>query len=336
MTIDQASALHLTAASPTSSVVVGFNNPTPNKQVTLTLTANTAFSGDLSIVSPDGNTLVSAPNISVPAGASYSMTPLLPMTGGHSINFDANTGAAYDVSLTLVSSAPAGTTINGAPVTLNVSQANGPQTVSVAVTAGQQITVTTVPQSAPAGFTANLLVHDAAGQAMTITPGAKPPYVAAIPAVLTVNPAGVSNTGLYNVQLKPTSSASAPVQVTVSTPLSGGTLPTNGTAANVSPTLAGQGATLVFLGNDLPLTLTVSAAGSTTAYQAQVTVLDQFGLAVGTGLTTPLNTTANGSTWSGTATLAVPAFAQGTVYQVLVQQINASASTNATLTFTLH
>jgi YD repeat-containing protein len=342
MAIDQPSPLHLTGAKPTSSVVVTFNNPTPNKQVTLLLTANVAFSGDLSIVGPDGNTIVSAPNINMAAGQSYTMMPLLPMTGNHSVNFDANSGAAYDVTLYLNTSGTAGMTINGPPVLLTVVPTGGAKIVTFAATAGQQITVAAVPQSPPAGFTANLVVNDASGQALTVTaPGVTPTAtVVTVPSYLSVDPVGMTNSGLYTVQLKPTINDTAPtsVQVTVSTPASttSGTLPADGSAVPVSPTLAGQGATLAFAGNDHAMTLTVNASRSSTAYQAQVTVLDQFGLPVGTGvMTSTLNTTASGGTWSGSTTIAVPAFAQGTVYQVLVQQINASASTDAKLTFTL-
>jgi YD repeat-containing protein len=286
ISIDQGSALHVTSASPAAPRVVTFTNVTAGKQVTLNVTANVAFTGVIRVVGPDGNTVVDVPGVAIAAGATYSLQPQLAMAGTYTIVIGSYQGVAYDLSLALVSSATAGMTINGTPATLNVSQANGTQTVTVAVVAGQQITVAAVPQLAPAGFTANMMVRDASGQGMPIyptPPQGQDPLVVPIPTFLTVNPAGVNNSGLYTVQLKPTSNKAAAVQVTVSTPVSGGTLASTGQALPVAPTLAGQGASVVFLGSDRAMTLNVSAAGSTSAYQAQVLILDQFGLPLGGG-----------------------------------------------------
>ena len=206
---------------------------TAGQRLDLGLTGITISSSTVSILNPDGTTLVSA-NAGTPDTALD--TPPLPVTGTYTILVDPAVAATGNMTLTLSEEVTGTITVGGASAPVSISRAGQRARYTFSGTAGQRLSLglTSVTISSSFGFIykpdGSLLMSQALGTANTAMD---------LPVLPT--------TGTYTILIDPSNAYTGSVTLTLSEEVTG-TITPGGPAVPVSITRAGQRARISFDG----------------------------------------------------------------------------------------
>jgi YD repeat-containing protein len=208
---------------------------TAGQWVNLGLTAVTISSSTVSLLKPDGTTLVSG--IFNTSGGSLDPTTTLPTTGTYTIVVDPTGLATGSMTLTLTSPLTGTITLNGASVPISLTKAGQTARYTFSGTSGQWVSLgmtgvtissSTVTIFNPNGTTlASTSVNTSGG-------GLEPPN-------------SLPTTGTYTIVIDPDGTHTGTITLKLMSYLSG-TLNLNGTATTTTITQVGQNARYTFTG----------------------------------------------------------------------------------------
>jgi YD repeat-containing protein len=333
------------AAVPISITRVGQNarytfTGTAGQTVSAGLTAVTMAAGTVSLIKPDGSTLVGPISFNTSGGVIDSQ--VLPTTGTYAMLVDPSLAYTGNVTLTLYNTPDvSGTmTLNGAVVTPTLTVPGQRARYSFAGTAGQWVnlglTAVTISSS-----TVSLLKPDGTtlGSAFINTSGGSLDPTTTLP-----------TTGTYTIVLDPTVLAIGSMTLTLTSPLTG-TITLNGASVPISLTKAGRTARYTFSGASgqwvsLGMTAVTISAGTVTLLNPSGTPLASTSISTsGGGLEPPSSVPTTGTytividpagTNTGNITLKLMSYLSGTL------NLNGTATTttitqvgqNARYTFT--
>ncbi len=294
---------------------------TAGNWVNLGLTAVTISSSTVSMLNPDGTTLVST-SIGT-SGGSLDPTTTLPATGTYTIVVDPTGLATGVMTLTLTSPLTGTITLDGATVPISLTKAGRTARYTFSGTSGQWLSLGLAPVTI-ASSTVTLLKPDGTALAGPTTIGTtggglEPPSTLPTTGTYTivVDPAGV-NTG--NITLKLMSYLS-------------GTLNLNGAATVAALTPIGRNALYTFTGTagqwvSLGFTSVTLASANVTLYKPDGIAL--AGTTIGTGGSNTLDpTTALPTTGTYTLTVNPAAANTGNTTITLSTEVTGSVTINA-------
>jgi len=194
--------------------------------------APTAMSGNASVLTPSGTTLISGGFGSV--GTAID-TPPLPVTGTYTVLVDPGGDSTGSLTLTLSEELTGSIVVNGDPVTINITRAGQRARLTFTGTSGQRLSLGTTA-STLASANASILNPD--GSTLVFPVGFGTPASAVDTPVL---PA----TGTYTLFIDPNGINTGNVTLTLSAEVTG-TIVVNGSSMDVSVTRAGQRARISF------------------------------------------------------------------------------------------
>ncbi len=319
------------AAVPISITRVGQNARytfagTAGQTVSAGLTAVTIPNGTVSIIKPDGSTLVGPISFNTSGGAIESQ--VLPTTGTYAILVDPSGTATGTITLRLYNTPDvSGTiTLNGAVVTPTLTVPGQRARYTFAGTAGQWVnlglTAVTISSS-----TVSLLKPDGT----TLEAGPIGTSGGSIDPITTL-----PTTGTYTIVVDPAVLATGSMTLTLTSPLTG-TITLNGAAVPISLTKAGRTARYTFSGTSgqwvsLGMTAVTISSGTVTLLNPSGTPLASTSINTsGGGLEPP-----NSLPTTGTYTIVIdPAGTNtGTITLKLMSYLSGTLNLNGTATTT--
>ena len=341
------SSLPLSLASSGQRALVTFNG-TAGQYVTVTTNGGGSLSSAVvSILTPDGATLISGSILS--AGGSAYLAPQLPITGTYTVLINPQGATGGNLSLQVAVTTPL----------LSLSQSNGYSTavsssgapnVTFAGVAGQQLTLVvseansyiqngaisvTAPNGVQLGASGNLITTP---DQDCLANGCHPNGKYSGSSAFFIGP--LPYTGVYFANAFPASGQSGNLTFKLLTPVTA-VLTANGGATNVATSSSGQGMLLTFTGNaGQQMALAISEnGGSIAAAGINVLAPNQSSLVSGSFFpvqNSPCPTGGQGctpnGTYNGSGVLNLGALPASGTYSVLVQQ---PTDGNGTLSFTL-
>lgn len=208
---------------------------TAGQWVNLGLTAVTISSSAVSMLKPDGTTLVST-TVST-SGGSLDPTTTLPVTGTYTIVVDPTGLATGNMTLTLTSPVTGTITLDGASVPISLTKAGRTARYTFSGTSGQWLSLGLTPVTI-ASSTVTLLKPDGTQLASTTVGtaggGLEPPST-------------LPTTGTYTIVVDPAGTNTGNITLKLMSYLSG-TLTLNGTATTTAITPIGRNARYTFSG----------------------------------------------------------------------------------------
>jgi len=306
----------VTFTAPAQRALYSFSG-TAGETVNLTASGITLPGGTLTIFTPDGTVLESAP---LTAGGSSLLSPALPFTGTYTVLVDPSTLASGALSLQLLSVPPATLSVNGP--TTNVALTGATTTATFDASQGQWLTLAAAASATGSSYSATLTVLSPAGVAVG-NPVTLSSSTGAASSV-SLNTGALLQSGRYSVVVsQPSSGFTGPIALTLSQPINGGTLTTTSPLTLGAGKLAGQGEQMVFNAQaGEQVTLNVTHTDTAGTYNATASILDPSGNILGT---VAVNASPTGS--AGLSNIAIPISGR---YTVLLQQNGASATGSET------